>query len=106
MPPRNRALFFSSVLLAACTGGGEDSSTTGDTGGLSDPLADACTRGFSDTPEAWEISLPLESDYFMYSMNGLGDYWSLFDMTGDGLPELLISSLVTDRVSLVRNIRQ
>ncbi len=30
----------------------------------------------------------------------------LQDMTGDGLPELLISSLVTDRVSLVRNIRQ
>jgi len=30
----------------------------------------------------------------------------LQDMTGDGQPELLISSLVTDRVSLVRNIRQ
>ena len=48
----------------------------------------ACT-GFADEPEPWPIAAPLIADYFMLSSEGLGQYWSLFDVDGDGLPDLI-----------------
>lgn len=48
----------------------------------------ACT-GFAEEPEAWPVAQPLIADYFMLSSEGLGQYWSLFDVDGDGLPDLI-----------------
>ena len=41
----------------------------------------------------------------MVAQNGK-DLLIKIDMTGDGQPELMISSLITDRISMVRNISQ
>jgi len=77
------ALLSVCVLLFAC-GEAEDKSDAG-TIVLPPP---ACT-GFADTPESWPIAAPLIADYFMLSSDGLGQYWSLLDFDGDGLPDLI-----------------
>jgi hypothetical protein len=76
-------------LLAACTGKSDD--TAVGPAGTIEPLpvdARVCS-GFADTPEAWALEAGFVADYNMYSTDGLGDYWSVLDLTGDGLPDLI-----------------
>ncbi|MCB9793229.1 MAG: VCBS repeat-containing protein [Alphaproteobacteria bacterium] len=75
------------LALVACKDGGTDDSAALDTS-LPEP---ACV-GFSDSPESWALSTPLVADYFTYSAAGLNRYWSLFDLDGDGLDDLLITA--------------
>lgn len=93
------------ILMTACTDKGDDStggttdSGTTDSGGVSDTgdtgepdtpsFEPRRCSGFSDTPEVWALESKLVANYFMYSMDGLGQYWSLFDLTGDGRPDLI-----------------
>ena len=40
--------------------------------------------------EAWDVPYPAVYDYFMYSGDGLGSYWSLTDMNGDGIQDFIV----------------
>lgn len=79
------------ALILACSGCTNPDSDTGgadDTGTPSTAVPRTCF-GFSDTPDTWTLEEPLVADYFLYSSDGLGVYWSVSDLTGDGLPDLV-----------------
>lgn len=63
-----------------------------DAGSLVDgatPLPPPACTGFAAEPDVWTLEAELIADYFMLSSDGLGQYWSLADLDGDGRPELI-----------------
>ncbi|MCB9797843.1 MAG: VCBS repeat-containing protein [Alphaproteobacteria bacterium] len=75
------------LALVACKDDGDIDSGAPDT----QVPAPECT-GFSASPELWSTGALLVADYFTYSASGLNDYWSLFDLNGDGRDDLLITA--------------
>lgn len=47
-----------------------------------------CT-GFAPAAETWEVPAPFVYDYFMTGRERVGDYWSLVDLDGDGVQDLV-----------------
>ncbi len=78
-----RILLSLPALLLACNEAETDKADT-----LVALPPPACT-GFADEPEVWNIGDVLIADYFMVSSDGLGQYWSLADLDGNGLPDLI-----------------
>jgi len=90
---------LTALSLLACT----DKPDTGDTGDTGDTNTTSVTETPADlmpeqcdgfgASQAWEIPTPLVYDYFMFSGDGLGSYWSLVDMNGDGIQDLVVHAV-------------
>ena len=55
-----------------------------------DPIVlDEVCDGFAATPVSWDLPEPFVYSFQMHGREGVGDYWSLFDLDGDGLLDLI-----------------
>ena len=88
---------LSLCLAVACdkgpdgdTAAASDSDPTGhDSAADTDSPPEACA-GFSADYDLWDVPGPWVYDYFM-SARDVGSYLSLLDLTGDGLPDLVVT---------------
>lgn len=53
------------------------------------PMLEEVCDGFSDTPQTWSIPGPFVYGIQMAGREGVGDYWSLYDLDGDELLDLI-----------------
>lgn len=72
--------------LLACTGASPDD--TADTADTNTPPAPVCT-GFAAEAQSWAIPQGFVYDYNMDTRDGLGHYWNLQDLDGDGFLDLV-----------------
>ena len=70
------------AVIGACSG------TEPSPNDPSDVTPRVCT-GFANTPDVWPVGAPVVADFFTYSSDGLGQYWSVVDLTADGIPDLI-----------------